>query len=549
MSEGDGPFIGSLISLISKAEIRYEGVLYIINMEESSIGLTAVRSFGTEGRRDVRLGPQVPPNSEIYDFIVFKGEDIKDLTVISNNPPAAPLQAPSIQAPGPTASQYNAPPPAPPAPAVNYVQQQTAWSVPAAAQQPAYASLYVGPPSGKPAATSTACTSCHPAPAAAAAATAATAAAAAATASSKQLQPAASRRTTPLRGYSTPGTPTLPRARTGDAQGLGPPAAAAPSRPEANGAAPAPRQQQQHQAPAAPAPRPTNYAQAAGHTNAGRGQGGGPPGAGGGRGFAHYNAAGRDGPYNNGGRRVRRLSSRCTMGAGTGGRANGANGPVGGGGGGGRGAGAPPPHAPAVIPVPAEDFDFEQQNARFNKREVVKDTEGGAGEYQKDDFFDQLSCEALEKQRMREAAATGADDGRSRFVDQRRLDIETFGGLGAVRHQTYGRGAGSRRRGRSRRRRPRWRGAEWHLCLLDWGQGSPQTVVGGGGGGWVVATAGVEAGGQNAAGGGGGGYNNNNNQNSGGGRGGGYGGGRGMRFQSTGVPQGGAQGRGGRGGQ
>lgn len=50
-----------------------------------------------------------------------------------------------------------------------------------------------------------------------------------------------------------------------------------------------------------------------GHTNAGRGQGGGPPGAGGGRGFAHYNAAGRDGPYNNGGRRVRRLSSRCTM--------------------------------------------------------------------------------------------------------------------------------------------------------------------------------------------------------------------------------------------
>lgn len=41
---------------------------------------------------------------------------------------------------------------------------------------------------------------------------------------------------------------------------------------------------------------------------------------------------------------------------------------------------------------------------------------------------------------MREAAATGADDGRSRFVDQRRLDIETFGGLGAVRHQTYGRG-------------------------------------------------------------------------------------------------------------
>ncbi|KAG1472634.1 hypothetical protein G6F56_001421 [Rhizopus delemar] len=82
-------YIGSKISLISLSDIRYVGILHSINAQDSTVGLKQVRSFGTEGRKG-KMDEEISPSENVFDYVVFRGSDIKDLQVFEAPPKPTP---------------------------------------------------------------------------------------------------------------------------------------------------------------------------------------------------------------------------------------------------------------------------------------------------------------------------------------------------------------------------------------------------------------------------------------------------------------------------
>ena len=78
MSKGDK--IGSLISIITKAESRYEGTLAEVDRVNKTMKLCNVRSMGTEGRRNGEK--ELPSSDAVTGAVKFRVDLIKSIKIL-----------------------------------------------------------------------------------------------------------------------------------------------------------------------------------------------------------------------------------------------------------------------------------------------------------------------------------------------------------------------------------------------------------------------------------------------------------------------------------
>lgn len=89
--------VGSHISLLSNSEIRYDGFLHSIDPNNNTISLVNVHILGTEGRKNGV--DEVPPSDQLFEYIVFSGGDIQNITLYEEQAPAS--ADPAIVSAGP----------------------------------------------------------------------------------------------------------------------------------------------------------------------------------------------------------------------------------------------------------------------------------------------------------------------------------------------------------------------------------------------------------------------------------------------------------------
>lgn len=79
---------------------RYVGTLHEIDSVSSTVALENVTSYGTEGRKS-KPEEEIPASDQVYEYIVFRGSDVKDLRIeeapaAKENKPPQPPNDPAI---------------------------------------------------------------------------------------------------------------------------------------------------------------------------------------------------------------------------------------------------------------------------------------------------------------------------------------------------------------------------------------------------------------------------------------------------------------------